>query len=95
MTGTNFTGKFPTGRIVATPGAIETFPGTFLDECFRKHISGDWGITPASDAKLNEAAVTSGDRIISAYMHDGEKLWVITEGENEHRVTTLLLPTDY
>jgi hypothetical protein len=87
--------KFPVGQIVATPGAVAAFPESFLTECFQKHSSGDWGDTPKEDAKMNNEAMTTGDRIMSSYKLGSKKLWVITEGEGPDRVTTFLLPSDY
>ena len=89
------TPKFTAGTLVATPGANSTFSPEQMGASFQRHLSGDWGDTPKEDAKMNDRAVTSGDRIMSSYPFDGEKLWIITEGEAEHRVTTFLLPEEY
>ena len=61
--------------------------------CLQKHQCGDWGEVPAEDAAMNNAALRDGDRIMSTYTVDGEKLWIITEASRE--VTTVLFPEDY
>ena len=61
---------FPTGQIVATPGALELLqrhgltPWPFIT----RHVEGDWGDLDAQDAALNRAAVNDGSRILSAYV---------------------------
>lgn len=91
----------PLGRIFATPGALSAMedsgqpPTDFLS----RHTRGDWGCVSREDARLNELALESGARILSAYeTHLGVRLWVITEAENERRErahTTILLPQEY
>jgi len=88
--------KFPLGRCVATPGALEALaaagqePGFFLS----MHVAGEWGECGAEDAAANDAALRDGDRILSVY-HTlrGAKLWIITEADRS--ATTLLLPDEY
>ena len=92
---------FPTGQIVATPGALELLqrhgltPWPFI----ARHVEGDWGDLDAEDAALNRAAVTDGSRILSAYVVEGDRLWVITDAahddEGNRQSTCLLLPEEY
>jgi hypothetical protein len=90
---------FSLGQVVATPGVLSTFPIEFQTECLARHLRGDWGDTPEEDKHLNEAVVTDypdgGDRILSSYKHGVEPMWVITEGFEGDRVTTLLKPDEY
>jgi hypothetical protein len=88
--------RFTLGQTVATPGAIEALsrtgdtPLAFL----RRHAAGDWGDLTAADAAENEASVTLGFRILSAYqLVDGTRIWVITEADRS--ATTILLPEEY
>jgi hypothetical protein len=98
--------RFDPGKIVMTPGAVEAMasarqrPSDFL----HRHISGDWGELDAHDARANEAAMTSGLRLLSSYQTAADEvLWIITEaidlqaGDDPARraLTTLLLPSDY
>jgi hypothetical protein len=46
-----------------------------------------------ADRDANDLAVESGERLLSAYEVDGERLWVITEADRS--VTTVLLPEEY
>jgi hypothetical protein len=97
----NETKKFSLGRIVATPGALETLrdsgqeAGIFL----ARHVTGDWGDLDQEDRQANDAALIDGSRLLSAYMTaKSERLWIITEAINEfglRYLTTLLLPSEY
>ncbi len=76
--------KFPIGRTVATPGALQALaeagqePGFFLS----KHAMGDWGVVGKADARANELALQDGSRLLSAYRTlRGKKLWIITEAD--------------
>lgn len=88
--------KFPLGRIVATPGALQALeeanqnPFEFLE----RHQTGDWGELCEEDKRENEFSVRNRFRILSAYrtLHD-VKVWIITEADRS--VTTLLLPCEY
>ena len=88
--------KFPLGRTVATPGALDALkeagedPTSYLD----RHITGDWGDVPPEDAAENELSIRKGFRILSAYMLSTEvKIWVLTEADRSS--TTILLPEEY
>ena len=87
--------RFPLGRVVATPGALEIAcsHGLNLPALVWRHERGDWGTVPAEDARANEHAVTSGARLLSAYDTPGGRLWIITEADRS--ATTLLLPSEY
>jgi len=66
-----------------------------------RHLSGDWGDVDKHDAKVNDTAVKTGDRIVSSYKVNGVEVWIITDpawdGENPkvRQVTTFLRPEDY
>jgi hypothetical protein len=88
--------RFPLGKVVATPAALEAIgnagqePGEFL----RRHVLGDWGECDPGDAQANEDAVAAGDRILSVYRtRAGVRIWVITEADRSS--TTVLLPEEY
>jgi len=88
--------NFPLGSLVATPGALKVIeasgqsPADFLD----RHVRGDWGDVSAGDARLNNAAVRDGERILSAYKTlKGERIWIITEADRSS--TCILLPDEY
>lgn len=88
--------KFPLGRTVATPGALDALlqagqsPAFFLD----RHVRGDWGDVDAEDRRANEEALFHDERLLSAYRTlKGERLWVITEADRSS--TCILLPEEY
>jgi hypothetical protein len=87
---------FSTGQIVATPGVLSALerntqtPAEFIT----RHIQGDWGDLCEEDKTANDEALQEGLRLLSAYrLHDGERIWVITEADRS--VTTALLPEEY
>ena len=96
-----FRQKFPLGDVVATPDALRAIeeagqtPDFFLD----MHVQGNWGEVDAFDSRANDEALTSGDRILSAFRTlKNVKLWVITEGEGDdgkREATTILRPSEY
>ncbi len=88
--------RFPLGRIVATPGALQALeqtgetPGLFL----KRHVTGDWGEVDEEDRCENELSVVQGFRLLSAHaLSNGTKIWIITEADRS--ATTLLLPSEY
>lgn len=102
MTTTNTAYKpFNLGQIVATPGVMDTVPGSRLLHLVC-HLCGDWGLVGPEDAAENNLSTHEGFRILSAYPIDPSKpakghgancLWIITEADRS--VTTFLLPDEY
>ncbi|OGO11455.1 MAG: hypothetical protein A2Y53_00110 [Chloroflexi bacterium RBG_16_47_49] len=93
-------GLFDAGKIVFTPGAAELLsqPGSKFTQLLAWHLIGIWGELDDDDKAANDLAVKDGSRILSAYMVQGKKLWIITEavGEDGTRLaTTFLLPEEY
>ena len=91
---TAFTQKFELGQVLITPGARDDLELKDVASSLVRHASGDFGDVSEEDWELNEEAVDTGDRILSAY-HDrnGVKFWIITEWDRS--ATTILLPSDY
>ena len=90
-TNTRKTPLFSLGQIVRTPG-IAKFEGR-LQNLLIRHQTGDWGDVSNGDKEINNSAVKNGDRILSAYSLDGEKIWIITEWDRSS--TCILLPSEY
>ena len=93
---------FDLGQIVATPVALAVTSHEYRLDCLRRHLTGDWGCVCADDRAVNDDAVETGERILSAYPIDPAKpskgfgdntLWIITE--RDRSVTTFLLPEHY
>lgn len=89
--------RFPLGRVVATPGALEALDayGGSPALLLARHQSGDWGEVPSEDARENELSVERGYRVVSSYAvgEDGAKVWIITEADRSS--TCILLPEEY
>lgn len=89
-----FTRKFALGQILITPGAKDALEHSDVITALGRHRSGDFGEVCEEDKALNEEAVETGDRILSAYFdRKGEKFWIITEWDRS--ATTILLPSEY
>lgn len=58
-----------------------------------RHRTGDSGELDAEDRKMNDWARVNGERVLSAYTVEGERVWIITEWDRS--VTTILHPEDY
>lgn len=87
---------FALGRILATPGALDACQEAEVDPLsyLTRHVAGDWGDLGEEDKAANDAALTTGARIFSAYtLPTTERLWIITEADRS--ATTLLLPIEY
>jgi hypothetical protein len=95
----NLSPKFPLGQVACTPGVLallalpQSLAAVELQPILMRHQSGDWGDMPAEDCESNERALIHGSRLMSAYEHKGEKVWIITEADRS--VTTILLPDEY
>ena len=94
--------RFELGQIVATPGAMEACSNVYMQRCLARHLTGDWGCICAEDNEANEDALSTGERILSAYPIDPAEpsegfgvntLWIITEADRS--ATTFLLPHEY
>lgn len=86
--------RFPLGRLVSTPGALDAVPADQMLVALQRHIAGDWGDLCDEDRRENERALTAGDRLLSSYQTTaGVKFWIITEGDRS--ATTVLLPDEY
>ncbi len=96
MIATRTAKAFPLGQVVATRGALAAVheagqsPMLFIV----RHADGDWGEVNGADWAMNDDALESEGRLLSAYRTTlGVRVWVITEADRS--VTTLLLPDEY
>ena len=85
--------KFRPGTVVASVGATMVATEEQIRALVKRHLAGDWGTVCDDDKKANEWALKVGERILSAYDVNGEKLWVITE--HDRSATTVLTPGEY
>lgn len=72
----------------------------YLNECgvnpcslLIRHEMCDWSDMNEVSRKENEIALDRGDRILSSYFVQGERVWIITEYDRSS--TTILLPDEY
>ena len=87
--------RFKLGQIVATTAAKQTLANAQIDprHLIVRHHQGDWGDVCEEDAELNNDAVKYGGRLLSSYLIEDEKLWIITEADRS--ATTLLMADEY
>ena len=84
----------PLGRTVATPAALGAVSHADIAAALRRHAAGDWGDVTPDDRAANDAALKSGERLLSVYRSaTGTTFWVLTEADRS--ATTVLLPDDY
>ncbi len=87
---------FPLGRIVATPGALETLAevGKEPAELLNRHSAEFWGDVCEEDWRPDEESLPWGWWQLSSYkIAVGEKVFIITEADRS--ATTILRPEDY
>jgi hypothetical protein len=90
--------RFALGQLVMTRGIAaqversESFAAGVLD-ALRRHRAGDWGAVCAEDRQANDWSLAHGERLLSVYCIDGEKVYVITE--RNRSATTVLFPHEY
>jgi len=91
--------KFDLGMLVATPNFVSNAERLGLNynevvaRALRRHTIGDWGDCCEEDSQTNDQALKEGSRLLSVYMMEDTKFWVITEWDRS--VTTVLMPEDY
>ncbi len=95
---TNLTDKprlFSLGKVVATQGIMSLINNDerLLDSFMDRHSKGDWGNVCKEDKEANNQALIDGSRLLSSYMLNETKIWIITEWDRS--VTTILLPSEY
>ena len=101
MIAVNKTPLFKPGRIVATPGCLSELEraGQNLWEFLARHLACEWGDLDLEDKALNDEALRSGSRLLSAYiLKTGQKIWIITEAEDDNgnrECSTGILPQEY
>lgn len=101
--------KFDMGKVVMTVGVAAEVESSdlfaqFVMSSLRRHGYGDWGDVPDQDKKSNDACLTQGCRLFSAYepmkapdakyrKPELRKIWIITEADRS--ATTILFPDEY
>lgn len=95
---------FGLGRLVATPSALEMLTTAHCHpmRLIQRHQCGDWSDPDglcSSDKAANDQSLLNGGRLLSLYLVDGIRLYVITEAVNDatsqRDSTCILLPSEY
>lgn len=91
---------FALGQTYATPAALELLRTAQVSpaDLLAEHQAGIWGALDADDVKANELAMISGTRILSVRKLGTERIYIITEAENDEGFrssTTILLCSEY
>jgi len=76
-----------------TPGAFALLDHSGVAQLLRRHLVGDWGDLDDIDKALNQSALATGDRVLSAYDVGDHRFYVITEAGRS--CTTILQPQEY
>lgn len=84
---------FDLGEITITPSALEILGEQGAFRLLDKHCHGDWGVAEEDSVLLNDEAIKSKDMILSVYMTNNNKFFVITEYQHTH--TTIMLAEEY
>lgn len=89
----DFAPRFPLGQLVITPGARAALSDETILLSISRHLRGDWGELCEEDWQINEKSLRCGGRLLSAYVADNTRFWIITEADRS--ATTILLPDEY
>lgn len=90
--------KFGLGQVVMTRGinnkvADDEKFAELVSDSLKRHANGDWGDLCEEDKQENELSLKEGFRVLSAYQHKEEKIWIITEADRS--ATTILFLEEY
>lgn len=92
---------FALGNLYATPAVLEFLlsRGISPASLVERHCRGDYGELDEEDIASNDRAiVVDGNRILSAYLVEGRKIYCITEAVNDQGLrttSTLLFASEY
>lgn len=64
-----------------------------MQAAISRHERGDWGDVCPEDHRANNWSLAHGERILSAYIVEGERIWILTE--RDRSATTVLFPSEY
>jgi hypothetical protein len=84
---------FDLGQVVTTRSVAESVDPSKIASMIRNHITGDFGVLENEDIDSNKQAIEQGDRVLSAYMVQGQKVYVVTEWDRSY--TTVLYADEY
>jgi len=92
--GEDLIAKFQLGEIILSKGVRESVGEVDQMLTLNRHAQGDWGCVSEEDARANDNAFFTSERIFSVYRTaEGVEFWVITEANRQY--TNMLLPFEY
>lgn len=87
---------FSPGHIDVAPSALKAMKqnSCLPIKLLARHLTGDWGVVDEEQARANQEALQTGNRIHSRYaLSEDCSIWVITEWGLP--LTTFVLPRSY
>jgi hypothetical protein len=81
------------GETYTTRGIVERLKHEQIHQLFVRHATSDWGECYEEDAQENEEALVLGNRVMSMYSFEGERIYVITEADRSS--TCILFGFEY
>jgi hypothetical protein len=84
---------FDLGQVVTTRSIADSVDPSKIASMIRNHITGDFGVLENEDIDSNKQAIEQGERVLSAYMVQGQKVYVVTEWDRS--CTTVLYADEY
>jgi hypothetical protein len=85
--------RFSLGRLLQTRAVLLELEEPEIEVMVQRHLDGDWGDLDDEDKALNEHALEVGNRLLSLYVLEGERYYVITEWDRS--LTTVLRADEY
>ena len=86
---------FEMGQIVTTRTVANEIEPEKIASFIRYHVTLDSSQSCLcnEDLDMNKEAIEHGDRVLSAFMHQGKKIYVITEYDRSY--TTVMFADEY
>ncbi|AIJ31179.1 hypothetical protein [Actinobacillus suis] len=81
------------GTISATRAVIELLGKNKALELIHRHEYKDYGDLDEHDIYANELSLLVGNRIVSSYQVENEKIFIITEADRSY--TTIMMANEY
>ena len=89
--------RFKPGVVVATPAVMRKVDKDSAGAALLRQLQGRLGLVCEEDWAANEKALEHGGRLLSVFPlpNEAADFWIMSEGPEGERITTLLLPSDY
>ncbi|QLB13898.1 hypothetical protein A6A11_03700 [Bisgaardia hudsonensis] len=81
------------GQVFATSTVVSLLGEDQILKLLQRHIHKDWGDLEETDWYQNELSLLMGNRIVSSYHINNEKIFIITEANRSY--TTIMMAYEY